>query len=255
MAKKAPFKGTESAAEERAELDAMRSKKAVNSKGNKVPTFKGKVTPAKDKVQHMTPQKKGPVGKALNIPDASEMGSLGMKKGGSVKKMNCGGKAYANGGGVRGYGRGNTGVAVAPIIPSDDGEYTAPRGIGASDDGEYTTPRTDFTLSTPQSQSAIVRKATPQAKATPPVRKTTPRISSARAAQQARQQAFHDALGKLIAERNAQQNPEEAGEDVNTQGKLGAGMKKGGSVKKYASGGAVRGDGSAQRGRTKGRFI
>jgi hypothetical protein len=32
-------------------------------------------------------------------------------------------------------------------------------------------------------------------------------------------------------------------------------MKRGGKVKKYAKGGSVRGDGCAQRGKTKGRMI
>jgi hypothetical protein len=43
------------------------------------------------------------------------------------------------------------------------------------------------------------------------------------------------------------------GEEKDAKGEKVA-MKRGGSVKKYASGGSVRGDGIAERGRTRGVF-
>lgn len=69
-----------------------------------------------------------------------------------------------------------------------------------------------------------------------------------------REGAYERQFGKR---KDAKAGPKTIGSDnpANDEARKAAGMKCGGQVKKFAKGGSVRGDGVAQRGKTKGRNI
>jgi hypothetical protein len=58
-----------------------------------------------------------------------------------------------------------------------------------------------------------------------------------------------------IMRQQAEEERRRAARSSSGEGMRPAGMKKGGMVKKMASGGKVRGDGACSKGKTKGRYI